>query len=379
MQCLYELQQLFRQLCGMNAVSLAPMAGAQGEFSGVAMIKAYHQAQGDSERCEIIVPDSAHGTNPASAVMCGYKIHEIPTAKNGDLDLKAFKAALGPKTAGIMLTNPSTLGLFERQIIEISALAHKAGALLYYDGANLNAIMEKVRPGDMGFDVMHINLHKTFATPHGGGGPGAGPVAVSKRLAPFLPVPFVKKTQDGFSWVTEKENRQTIGRLSAFMGNAGILLRAFIYTKLLGSKGLGRATEYAILNANYLQKKLQQAGFTLAYPKRLASHEFVISLAKEKKEHGVSALDFAKALLEYGIHAPTMYFPLTVPECLLIEPTETESKRELDRFIEVMIKVRKLAQTDPEYLKSLPLSLPIKRIDEVKAAKQLDLVWKNKI
>lgn len=370
---LYRLQEYLNEITGMAGVSLTPMAGSQGEFAGVAMIKAYHQSRGDTARDEMLIPDAAHGTNPASAAMCGFKIIEIATAADGDIDLEELKSKLGPKTAGIMLTNPSTLGLFMRQIKEIAALVHQAGGLLYYDGANLNAILGKVRPGDMGFDVMHLNLHKTFATPHGGGGPGSGPVAVNKRLLPFLPLPVVKKTDTGYQWATREDYPQSIGRLSCFMGNAGILLRAYFYTRVLGKEGLLRVSEYATLNANYLLKELTKVGYTAAYPKRRASHEFILTLNPEKKNYGVTAMDLAKRLLDYRIHAPTTYFPLLVPECLLIEPTETESKEELDQFVEIMAKIRQEAAENPALLKEAPYTLPVKRLDDVKAARELDL------
>ena len=337
------------------------------------MIKAYHQSRGDTARDEMLIPDAAHGTNPASAVMCGYKVIEIATAADGDIDLEELKSKLGQKTAGIMLTNPSTLGLFMRQIKEIAALVHQAGGLLYYDGANLNAILGKVRPGDMGFDVMHLNLHKTFATPHGGGGPGAGPVAVGKRLIPFMPLPVVKKTESGYQWATRQDYPQSIGRLSCFMGNASILLRAYFYMCVLGKEGMTRVSEYATLNANYLLKELTRVGFTPAYPKRRASHEFIISLSPEKKAFGITAMDLAKRLLDYGFHAPTTYFPLLVPECLLIEPTETESKEELDAFVQAMGTIRAEAESNPQLLKDAPFTLPVKRLDDVKAARELDL------
>jgi glycine dehydrogenase subunit 2 len=377
MSCLYELQAILMELTGMKGASLSPMAGAQGEFAGVAMIKAYHEAHHDTQRCEIIVPDAAHGTNPATAAMCGYQVKEIPTNKEGDIDLEALQKALSPKTAGIMLTNPSTFGVFERQIKQIADMVHEAGGLLYYDGANLNAIMGKVRPGDMGFDVMHMNLHKTFATPHGGGGPGAGPVLVGERLVPFLPVPFVGKhaEKNEYYWITEQELPTSIGRLSGFMGNAGILVRAYIYARMLGKEGLTKASEIAVLNANYIMKRLQQAGFTLAFPNRRATHEFIVTLQPEYKKYGFSALDVAKSLLDYGIHAPTMYFPLMVPECLLIEPTETESKYELDRFVEAMTEIRQKGMSDPQSLKQAPITQPVRRMDDVKAAKELDIVW----
>jgi glycine dehydrogenase subunit 2 len=373
LESMYRLQEHIAEITGMAGVSLTPMAGSQGEFAGVAMIKAYHQSRGDTARDEILIPDAAHGTNPASAVMCGFKIVEISTAADGDIDLEELKSKLGPKTAGIMLTNPSTLGLFMRQIKEIAALVHQAGGLLYYDGANLNAILGKVRPGDMGFDVMHLNLHKTFATPHGGGGPGAGPVAVGKRLLPFAPLPIVKKTDSGYQWATRQDYPQSIGRLSCFMGNAGILLRAYFYMRVLGKEGLLRVSEYATLNANYLLKELTKAGFTAAYPSRRASHEFILTLSPEKKMYGVTAMDFAKRLLDYGVHAPTTYFPLLIPECLLIEPTETESKEELDQFVHVMKTIREEAASNPNLVKEAPHTLPVKRLDDVKAARELDL------
>jgi glycine dehydrogenase subunit 2 len=374
LQALYELQSYLAEITGMAGVSLTPMAGSQGEFAGVAMIKAYHQSRGDTERCEMLIPDAAHGTNPASAVICGFKVVEIPTAKDGDIDLDELRRKVGPKTAGIMLTNPSTIGLFMRQITEIATIVHQAGGLLYYDGANLNAILGRVRPGDMGFDVMHLNLHKTFATPHGGGGPGAGPVAVGKRLLPFIPTPVVMKEEDGtYRWATHHDFPQSIGRLSCFMGNAGILLRAYFYIRLLGHEGLLRVSEFATLNANYLLAALTKAGFTPAYPARRASHEFTITLNHEKKLCGISAMDLAKRLLDYGFHAPTTYFPLLVPECLLIEPTETECKEELDGFVNAMQAIREEAQTSPDYLKDAPHTLPVKRLDDVKAARELNL------
>ncbi len=373
--CMYELQEMLKDVTGMPAVSLTPAAGAQGEFTGVAMIRAYHDARGDMERNEILVPDAAHGTNPATATMCGYKVHEIPTDKQGDVDLDELKKAVGPKTAGIMLTNPSTLGVFERRIEEIAAIIHKAGGLLYYDGANLNAILGKVRPGDMGFDVIHMNLHKTFSTPHGGGGPGAGPVGVSKRLEPFLPLPIVGFDGDEYYWITEDVRPQSIGRLSTFMGNAGVLMRAYVYARMLGREGMHRVADFATLNANYLMARLVDAGFDVAFPGRRATHEFIVTLKRQQKELGITAMDFAKRLLDYNIHAPTTYFPMLVPECLLIEPTETETKEELDAFVEAMIKIKGEAETTPELLKEAPHTQPVRRLDEVRAAKQLDLVW----
>lgn len=377
--CLYELQEYLKDVTGMKAVSLTPMAGAQGEFAGVAMIRAYHEQRGDTARDEILIPIAAHGTNPATAVMCGYKVREVAVDRDGDVDLAALKEAIGPHTAGLMMTNPSTCGVFERKIQEIAAVVHGAGGLLYYDGANLNAILGKVKPGDMGFDVLHMNLHKTFATPHGGGGPGAGPVGVGTRLAPFVPTPTVgKREQDGadyYYWMGKDALPSSIGNLSAFMGNAGILLRAYAYARLLGREGMHRVGDYATLNANYMAQRLSKAGFKLAYPKRRATHEFIVTLQKEAKELGVNAMDFAKRLLDYGYHAPTTYFPLLVPECLLIEPTETETREEIDGFVDAMIAILKEARETPEILKSAPQTLPVKRLDDVKAARDLNLVY----
>jgi glycine dehydrogenase subunit 2 len=376
--CLYELQEMLKALTGMEGVALSPMAGAHGEFAGVAMIRAYHRARGDLGRNEIIVPEAAHGTNPATATMCGCVVREIPVDRQGDADLEALRRAVGPNTAGIMLTNPSTLGVFERGIVEIARVVHDAGGLLYYDGANLNAILGKVRPGDMGFDVMHMNLHKTFSTPHGGGGPGAGAVGVSARLMPFMPIPVVGRDGERYRWLTEADLPQSIGRLSAFMGNAGVLLRAYIYMRLLGREGMRRVGEFATLNANYLLKRLQDAGFDAAYPQRRASHEFIVTLRRQAREHNVSAMDFAKRLLDYGFHAPTTYFPLLVPECLLIEPTETESKEVLDAFVTAMSQIQKEAEQDPARVTSAPHTMPVRRLDDVRAARQLDLTWQPK-
>jgi glycine dehydrogenase subunit 2 len=375
MACLFELQEILKAITGMQAVSLAPAAGAQGELAGVLMIRAYHDARGDTERREILVPDAAHGTNPASAIMAGFEVREIPTGADGDVDVEALSRALGPQTAGIMLTNPSTVGVFDRNIQVIAQQVHAAGGLLYYDGANLNAILGQVRPGDMGFDVIHMNLHKTFSTPHGGGGPGAGPVGVAKHLQPYLPIPLVARTEAGFVWEDEQRRPATIGRLTAFGGNIGILLRAYIYARLLGAEGMQRVAEYATLNANYLLKRLSEAGFQPAYPQRRASHEFIITLKREAREYGITTMDFAKRLLDYGFHAPTTYFPLLVPECLLIEPTETEPKEALDAFVEAMIAIRAEAEQNPDLLRSAPHRLPVKRLDEVRAARHLDLAW----
>ena len=379
--CMYELQEMLKAVTGMAGVSLTPMAGAQGEFAGVAMIRAYHEARGDSERTEIIVPDAAHGTNPATAIMCGCSVRELPTNAEGDVDLDALRAVVGPKTAGIMLTNPSTLGVFERRIIEVKRIVNEAGGLLYYDGANLNAILGKVRPGDMGFDVIHMNLHKTFSTPHGGGGPGSGAIGVGERLLPFMPMPIVQKVEQSgaphYGWQTMEDSPQSIGRLSAFMGNAGVLLRAYVYMRLLGREGMRRVSEFATLNANYMAARLKERGFELAFPDRRASHEFIVTLKKEAKTLDLTAMDVAKVLLDKGFHAPTTYFPLLVPECLLIEPTETESKEALDRFIDAMAEIVMEAGDGRGDHKHAPHAMPVRRLDDVKAARQLDVAWRR--
>lgn len=375
---LYELQTILQTVTGMEAVSLAPMAGAQGELAGALMIKAYHDSRKDFARNEIVIPTAAHGTNPATATMSGCKVREVQVDHDGDVDIEDLKRVVGPATAGIMLTNPSTCAVFERRIMEIADIVHDAGGLLYYDGANLNAIIGKVCPGDMGFDVLHLNLHKTFATPHGGGGPGAGPVAVNKTLLPYLPIPIVARSDNTYHWLEKEDLPHSIGRMSAFNGNTGILLRALAYARMLGRDGMVRVAEFATLNANYLMVELQKAGFQLAYPNRRATHEFIISLSHEAKQYGVKALDFAKRLLDYGIHAPTIYFPLLVPECFLIEPTETETVDELDAFVAAMKQIRIEAQEDPELVRNAPHTLPVKRLDEVQAARLLDLTWSPK-
>jgi glycine dehydrogenase subunit 2 len=383
--CLYELQEMLKAVTGMRAVALSPLAGAHGEFAGVAMIRAYHRARGDLERNEIIVPEAAHGTNPATASMCGCIAREVAVDADGDVDLVALRAAVGPRTAGIMLTNPSTLGVFERRIEAVAQIVHEAGGLLYYDGANLNAILGKVRPGDMGFDVIHMNLHKTFSTPHGGGGPGAGAVGVSARLQPFLPLPIVGRDAEGdqsparYRWLEERDLPQSIGRMASFAGNAGVLLRAYVYMRMLGREGMQRVGEFATLNANYLSARLQQAGFEAAYPRRRASHEFILTLKRLAQTHGVTAMDVAKRLLDLGFHAPTTYFPLLISECLLIEPTETESKQTLDAFVDAMAQILREAAEDPERLHGAPYTLPVRRLDDVRAARDLDLAYRGPV
>jgi glycine dehydrogenase subunit 2 len=313
--------------------------------------------------------------------MCGCKVKEIPTGPDGDVDIDALDTALGPNTAGIMLTNPSTLGVFERHIKEIADRVHDAGGLLYYDGANLNAILGKVRPGDMDFDVIHMNLHKTFSTPHGGGGPGSGAVGVNDRLLPFLPIPVVGRSEvDGephYDWLDEDDLPQSIGRLSGFMGNAGVLLRAYAYMRMVGRDGMERVAEYATLNANYLMARLRDAGFELAFPSRRASHEFIVTLKHEAKSIELTAMDVAKALLDRNFHAPTTYFPLLVPECLLIEPTETESKEVLDDFVDAMVEIARAARDDGASYKDAPYTTPVRRLDDVRAARQLDLAFRK--
>jgi len=377
LSCMWELQEMLKDVTGMRGVSLTPMAGAQGELAGVAMIRAYHDARGDEERREILVPDAAHGTNPATANMCGCVVRELPTTRDGDVDVEALKAAVGPNTAGIMLTNPSTLGVFERDIVEVDRIVRDAGGLLYYDGANLNAILGKVRPGDMGFDVIHMNLHKTFSTPHGGGGPGSGAVGMGERLLPFMPVPVVGREEHNgkphYDWLDERDLPQSIGRLSGFMGNAGVLLRAYVYMRMVGRDGMRRIAEYATLNANYLQARLRDAGFELAFPDRRASHEFVVTLKHEAKAFKLTAMDVAKALLDREFHAPTTYFPLLVPECLLIEPTETESKEALDGFVDAMTDILTEARDNGTTFDQAPYTMPVRRLDDVKAARELDV------
>ena len=379
--CMHDLQEMLKAVTGMAGVSLTPMAGAQGEFAGVAMIRAYHIAAGDHDRSEIIVPDAAHGTNPATAVMCGCTVRELPTGADGDIDIEALKQAGGPNTAGIMLTNPSTLGVFERKITEVGNIVHDAGGLLYYDGANLNAILGKVRPGDMGFDVIHMNLHKTFSTPHGGGGPGSGAIGVGKRLLPYMPIPIVGKSGEGddavYDWLAEEDFPQSIGRLSGFMGNSGVLLRAYVYMRMVGKDGMRRIAEFATLNANYIQARLSAAGFDLAFPTRRASHEFIITLKKEARTYDLTAMDVAKVLLDYGYHAPTTYFPLLVPECLLIEPTETETRDMMDRFCDAMIAIVASAARGEGNHKEAPFTMPVRRLDDVKAARNPDLAYKS--
>lgn len=365
LELLYTLQNDLAALTGMDQVTLQPAAGAHGEWTGLMLIRAYHESRGE-KRTKVIVPDSSHGTNPASATVAGYDTITIKSNERGMVDLDALRAVVGDDTAALMLTNPSTLGLFEEQIVEIAEIVHEAGGLLYYDGANSNAIMGITRPGDMGFDVVHLNLHKTMSTPHGGGGPGAGPVGVKSLLIPFLPKPIVSKREDGtFYW--DYDRPQSIGRVKAFYGNFGILVRAYTYIRTYGPEGLRRVSELAVLNANYMMHRLAPY-YEVAYP-GLCKHEFVLS-GRKLKEYGVRTLDVAKRLLDFGYHPPTIYFPLNVEECIMIEPTETESKETLDGFIDTMIQIAKEAETTPEVVIGAPYTTVVKRLDETTAARK---------
>ncbi|MGH8324830.1 MAG: aminomethyl-transferring glycine dehydrogenase subunit GcvPB, partial [Steroidobacteraceae bacterium] len=339
------------------------------------IVRAWDRRRGGQRR-KVIIPDTAHGTNPASCALAGFAVVVAKTGPRGYLEAGEIRRLLDDQVAALMVTNPNTLGIFEAEIREIAAALHECGALLYLDGANLNALLGVAKPGHMGADVVHVNLHKTFSTPHGGGGPGAGAVGVSTRLQPFLPIPIVGKEGERYRWLTEKDLPQSIGRLSAFMGNAGVLLRAYIYMRMLGREGMSRVGEYATLNANYLLALLRKRGFEPAYPSRRASHEFIVTLKKQARELEVTAMDFAKRLLDHGFHAPTTYFPLLVPECLLIEPTETEGKDTLDAFAAAMAQIQTEAEQEPERVTSAPHTMPVRRLDDVRAAKQLDLTWK---
>jgi glycine dehydrogenase subunit 2 len=366
--CIEALSLAGRYLCeitGMDDITFQPAAGAHGEFTGLLLIKAYHEARGDKKRTKIIVPDSAHGTNPASASMAGFEIINVPSGADGRVDPEILKSYVGADTAGIMMTNPNTLGLFENKVKEITDIVHAAGGMCYYDGANLNAIMGIARPGDMGFDAVHLNLHKTFSTPHGGGGPGSGPVGTKKHLSPYLPVPLTVSS-DG-SCKFDYENSSSIGSVGAFYGNFLVVLKALSYILSLGAEGLLLASQTAVLNANYMMSALSDI-YDVAVPGR-CMHEFVLSLERLKKESGVSALDIAKSLLDNGMHPPTMYFPLIVHEALMIEPTETETKQTLDYAVEVLRSLYQKAKECPDELHSAPRTTPVGRPDEVKAAR----------
>ncbi len=367
LQLMYEMGQYLCEIAGLAGLTLQPSAGAHGELTGLMMIRAYHEAQG-RKRKYVLIPDSAHGTNPASVRIAGYASIQLKSNEKGLVDLDNLKAALNEDTAALMLTNPNTLGIFEAQIAEIEKLVHEAGALMYMDGANMNALLGIVRPGELGVDVLHFNLHKTFSTPHGGGGPGSGPVAVSEALLDFLPVPRIKKTDSGYAF--DYERTQSIGNVSTFYGNFAIIVRAYTYIRMLGAKGLRRVSEGAILNANYLLSLLKDY-YDLPYP-GTPMHEFVLSGERQLK-YGVKTLDIAKRLLDFGVHAPTVYFPLIVHEAMMIEPTETESKEAIEDFANIMIQIAKEAQENPDILKNAPVNTPVSRLDEAGAARTLNV------
>jgi glycine cleavage system P protein (glycine dehydrogenase) subunit 2 len=362
----WNLQHFLREVTGLDAISLQPAAGSQGELTGLLLMRAYFEDKGEAEqRRKIVIPDTAHGTNPASVTMAGYEVIPVATDARGNIDVDDLRAKVDEHTAGLMLTNPSTLGLFDENIEQIRDIFHGAGALMYYDGANLNAVCGISRPGDMGFDIVHINLHKTFSQPHGGGGPGGGPIAVRESLEPFLPVPVVVRKGDGFA--LDFDRPHSIGKVRGFTGPFGVFVRSYAFMRAWGP-GLKEMSEVAVLNANYMLARLKDA-YELPYD-RLCMHEFVLSARNLKREHGVSALDVAKRLMDFNFHPPTVYFPLVVPEALMIEPTETEAKETLDEFCEAMLQIAREAATDPELVKSAPHDRPVERLDEVRAAKQ---------
>ncbi|MBR4659446.1 MAG: aminomethyl-transferring glycine dehydrogenase subunit GcvPB [Clostridia bacterium] len=362
-----DMEDMLCEICGMDAFTLQPAAGAHGELTGLMHIRAYHEHRGDFERKVMIVPDAAHGTNPASAAMAGFKVKEIKSAPDGGVDLDALRAAVGPDTAGLMLTNPSTLGLFERNIKEIAKIVHEAGGLLYYDGANLNAIMGIVRPGDMGFDVMHINLHKTFSTPHGGGGPGSGPVGVKSHLIPFMPVPRIEEDENEMYYL-DYNKPESIGKIKSFYGNFGVIVKAFCYIRSLGGEGLKEASENAVLNANYVMNKLR--GVYEIPHDRICMHECVVTPTEEMMKNEVHTSDIAKALIDRGYHPPTIYFPLIVHEAMMIEPTESEARETLDEFVEALKGIAEQVKTDPAAIHAAPVTTPVGRPDEVTAARK---------
>jgi glycine dehydrogenase subunit 2 len=374
LELLWTLQQQLGEIGGFPAVCLQPAAGAHGELTGILVIRAWHQARGDEERVEVVVPDSSHGTNPATASMAGFRTVTVPSRPDGRVDLEALRAALGPRTAAVMITNPSTLGLFESDVVELLEAVHAAGALAYMDGANMNAVLGHFRPGAAGFDVMHFNLHKTFSTPHGGGGPGAGPIAVAAHLAPFLPRPLVVRDGDGtFRLERDDERPRSIGRIRAYQGSTGVLVRAFAYIRAHGGSGLRQVSEDAVLAANYLRQRIGSA-YDLPYAGP-CKHEFVAAAQTIRADTGVRTIDIAKRLIDYGFHPPTIYFPLIVDECLLIEPTETESLETLDAFANALLTVAAEAARDPELLRSAPHDAPVRRLDEATAARHPDLRW----
>lgn len=371
LKLMFELQTMLAEIGGMDAVTLQPAAGAHGELTGLKLIRAYHRNRGES-RTQVIVPDSAHGTNPASVTVCGMEAVEIKSHPDGAIDLEALRGAVGPNTAALMLTNPSTLGLFEKNICAVTEIVHAAGGLVYYDGANANAIMGVVRPGDMGFDVVHFNLHKTFSTPHGGGGPGAGPVGVKKILEPFLPIPVVMQDEQGL-YGFDEERPLSIGRMHAFYGNFGVIIRAYAYILTMGAAGLRQASEDAVLNANYCLARLRDV-YNAPFD-RYCMHECVLT-SKKQTSQGIRTLDIAKRLLDYGVHPPTIYFPLIVEEALMIEPTETESRETLDDFIAIMRQIADEATKTPDVIKQAPSTTVVGRLDEATAARKPNLRWK---
>ncbi|NLO20439.1 MAG: aminomethyl-transferring glycine dehydrogenase subunit GcvPB [Syntrophomonadaceae bacterium] len=371
LQIYYEMQEFLAEITGMDGFTLQPAAGAHGEMVGVMIIKAYHLYQGDRERTKMMVPDSAHGTNPATANMIGFDVIEVKSNQRGLVDLDDLKSKMNKEVAGLMLTNPNTLGLFEEEIQDIAAVVHEAGGLLYYDGANLNGVIGVARPGDMGFDVIHVNLHKTFSTPHGGGGPGAGPVGVKEHLLPFLPKPLVVKEGELYNF--DYDRPLSIGKARNFYGNFGVILKAYAYIKALGGEGLKDACQNAVLNANYMRHQLRD-DYNIPLD-RLCKHEFIINSKKQADPHGISTMDIAKRLIDYGYHPPTVYFPLIISEAMMIEPTETESKERLDDFIAAMKIIAKEAKEAPELLLDAPHNAVIRRVDEVKAARKPVVKW----
>ncbi len=375
LKVMWELEQWLKEITGMDRFTLQPAAGANGEFTGVSMIRAYHEDRGETQRNEILVPDSAHGTNPASAAMAGFKVVEIPSNEDGTVDVEALRAVVGERTAGLMLTNPNTLGIFEEDILEIADVVHETGGLLYYDGANLNALLGRVRPGDMGFDIVHLNLHKTFSTPHGGGGPGSGPVGVKDFLRDYLPVPLVSHDPER-GYYLDYNVPKSIGKVKELYGNFAVLVKALTYLKMLGKDGLGVTSDVAVLNANYITRKLKGTrGYELPH-KELRKHETVFSAEPMKRETGVTAMDVAKRLLDFGMHAPTVYFPLIVHEALMIEPTESVSREDLDAYVEALKRISEEAYGDPETVKGAPHNAAVRRVDDVLAAKKAVLSWR---
>ncbi len=374
LQIMYELERYLGEITGLPAVTLQPAAGSHGEFVGVSIMKKYHELKGENRKY-ILIPDSAHGTNPASVAACGFKARNVNSLDDGTIDIEDLESKMDEEVAGLMLTNPNTLGIFEKNIEKISAIVHNHDGLMYMDGANMNALLGIVRQGDMGFDISHLNLHKTFSTPHGGGGPGSGPVAVTKKLAKFLPVPKIEKVGDRYTM--NSEHPDTIGPVLGSMGNFSIIVRAYVYIRSLGLEGLESVSRNAILNANYIKKGLEDV-YEVPF-KNQNMHEFVASGEKHKKEYGVRTLDIAKRMLDYGVHAPTVYFPLIVHEALMIEPTETESIETLDKFIEIMRKIDEEAKENPELLHNAPVNTPVRRLNELKANKEVNCRYKKEI